>query len=153
MTTPKPRPLGPHPPQPGDSWWDQLYDPTTGDTNTPPPAKRKPRKPKPKKPRPTPLADALRDTHLNRHQQHKTRHLVYWGTAAATGWWTGLSPMLLDAMTTRGAADGVAAGVWTGIGFTIFGSLLAWSLRVWICRIPLAAAVLALALYGPNTAL
>lgn len=109
-------------------------------------------------PRETPLRDALRDTNIKPRQQAKTRTAIYWGTAAAAGWWagpgwSGLTPLLLDAMTAQGSENGVPAGVAMGVGFVLFGSVLAWRLPVWICRIPLAAAVLALALYGPDATL
>lgn len=96
----------------------------------------------------------------------RMRWLAYNGSAAAAGWWLGIEQWCADGIAQYGRAD-VGEGVWVGVGLIV--ACLVLELRShgmrhpgraplirflgWTLRIPLASAVLALALYGPNAAL
>lgn len=97
----------------------------------------------------------------------RIRWVAYNGAAAAAGWWLGIEQFCAQGIAESGRAGGVPEGVWVGIGLilgTLPIELFTHRLRDpgrhrfiralgWTARIPLAAAVLALALYGPNAAL
>lgn len=97
----------------------------------------------------------------------RVRWLAYNGSAALAGWWLGIEQWCTQGITESGLDGGVHEGVWVGVGLILATCLL--ELRThgmrapgrppliralgWATRIPLASAVLALALYGPNAAL
>jgi hypothetical protein len=99
-------------------------------------------------------------------QHPRLRTVAYNATAAAAGWWCGLGPWMFDGITHYGAHD-VARGVWVGVGLALFSLLAEWKTHAWrhpgrallvralgwAGRIPLASALLALALYGPDATL
>lgn len=96
----------------------------------------------------------------------RVRLLAYNGSAAAAGWWLGIEHFCAQGIAESGRGD-VGEGVWVGIGLIIAALVLelrSHGMRApgraplirflgWLLRIPLASAVLALALYGPNAAL
>lgn len=96
----------------------------------------------------------------------RIRFTAYNGSAAAAGWWLGITQWCTQGITESGRGD-VGEGVWVGVGLIVAALVLELrSHRMrdpgrpplvrflgWALRIPLASAVLALALYGPNAAL
>lgn len=107
-------------------------------------------------------------THLQQHLDHRPRLRVvaYNATAAAAGWQLGVGPWMHEGITHYGTHD-VARGVWVGVGLAFISLLVeakahGWRgphrpqlVRAlgWAGRIPLASALVALALYGPDAAL
>lgn len=86
----------------------------------------------------------------------RTRRLLYNASAAGAGWGLGLYHRFAWALDDCGTSQGVSAALVLGVG----GSLLIahfWDRRTrhwwpgiaWVARIPLATALLALALYAP----
>lgn len=106
---------------------------------------------------PTRVREYLRDEHGD--QQRRLRNLAYSGSAAGLGWGLGLVDRLhalLDECA-RQTGDPYAALV-LGAGVIAAAVLLVdrrtrgwYRPLAWACRIPLASAVLALALYTPHT--
>lgn len=102
--------------------------------------------------------------HLDQHPRLRT--VLYNATAAGAGWWLGLGPWMFQGITQYGAHD-VARGVWVGVGLALFSLIAEWKTHTWrhpgraplvralgwAGRIPLATALLALALYGPDATL
>lgn len=99
--------------------------------------------------------------------QHPRLLAVAYNTGAAgAGWWCGLGPWMFDGITQYGTDD-VARGVWVGVGLTLISLIAEWKTHAWRSpdrallvraagwagRIPLATALLALALYGPDATL
>jgi len=87
-----------------------------------------------------------------------TRRFLYNASAAGAGWLLGLYSKFAWALNDCSTTEGVTAGLVLGIG----GSLLiahVWDRRTrhwwpgiaWAARIPLATAILALALWAPAT--
>ncbi|MEU0102410.1 hypothetical protein [Streptomyces sp. NPDC006267] len=103
--------------------------------------------------------------HIDQHP--RLRAVAYNATAAGAGWWCGLGPWMFDGITHYGLVHNVERGVWVGIGLTTVTLLVearthAWRrpdrpalVRIagWAGRIPLATALTALALYGPDATL
>ncbi|GAA4687970.1 hypothetical protein [Streptomyces youssoufiensis] len=99
-------------------------------------------------------------------QRRRVAHMAHAGSAAAVGWWIGLGPWLHGRMEHAGADD-PSDGIALGLLVLAIAALAEWAThgwrdrdrhpitRVigWADRIPLATAVLALALYGPDAAL
>lgn len=97
-------------------------------------------------------------------QRKRVARVLYNGTAAGIGWAAGGGPWVLDSLLYYGQADG-NNGVWVGVGVIVVcliaemrshgwrhrGRHVVWQLLGWIARIPLATAVLALALYDAPT--
>jgi|GEM_PF-6720587 len=89
----------------------------------------------------------------------RTRVLLYNGTAAATGWALGLEPLMRGWITQCGHDTGhTSAALILGVGMTaLIGHQVDrrtrhwWPPLAWVCRIPLASALLALGLYAPGT--
>ncbi|WP_055591136.1 hypothetical protein [Peterkaempfera griseoplana] len=95
----------------------------------------------------------------------RRRHLLYNGAAAAVGWWSGLGPWCQHLIADFGhgsVRDGLTCGAlclfaalpidlrthaWRGAGYPLVRAL------GWVGRIPLATAVVAVALYGPDAVL
>ncbi|MEU7154722.1 hypothetical protein AB0B15_42990 [Streptomyces sp. NPDC045456] len=86
----------------------------------------------------------------------RTLVLLYNGGAAALGWAFGLVPAMRDGLYAAGAASSVNAAVLLAVGgIALIGQF--WDRRTrrwwgplpWLCRVPLASAVLSLALYAP----
>ncbi|MCD9145797.1 hypothetical protein [Streptomyces albireticuli] len=89
--------------------------------------------------------------------------LAYNGSAAGTGWWLGIGPWVHDSLIFYGQHD-TPNGVYVGCGVIAVAALaeirshnwrgpnnhIAMRLLGWLARIPLATAVLALALYTPD---
>ncbi|MGW9299407.1 hypothetical protein ACWHA3_01090 [Streptomyces cyaneofuscatus] len=115
------------------------------------------------RPRRTPQGKATR--HLDQHP--RLRAVLYNATAAAAGWYLGLGPWMFQGITHYGQAHNVQRGVWVGAGLTLFSLAVearthAWRrpdrpvltrAAGWAGRIPLATALSALALYGPDATL
>ena len=86
---------------------------------------------------------------------HGTRRLLYNGTAAGAGWGLGLYGQFADVLADCGATS-IGGGLVLGIGSTLLIAHV-WDRRTrhwwpgiaWCARIPLATAVLALALWAP----
>ncbi|MEV0778881.1 hypothetical protein [Streptomyces sp. NPDC050428] len=92
--------------------------------------------------------------------------VLYNGTAAGVGWWTGAGPWIHGRLVHYGATD-TDQGVYVGLGVVAVcliaemrshrwrrpGMHPVWRLLGWAARIPLATALLALALYGPDAAI
>lgn len=99
-------------------------------------------------------------------RRRRILYVTYNGAAAAAGWAAGIGPWMHESLMYYGATD-TANGVWVGcgvIGVTLVlemrthgwrdpGRHPVWRLLGWSARIPLASAVLALALYGPDASL
>ena len=85
-----------------------------------------------------------------------TRRLLYNASAAGTGWLLGLYRLFADAIADCGQQTSISGALVLGVGGTL---LIAhvwdrrtrhwWSGIAWAARIPLATAVLALALWAP----
>jgi hypothetical protein len=85
-----------------------------------------------------------------------TRRLLYNASAAGAGWALGLYDQFAWAINDCGTSQGIGAGLVLGLGCT---ALIAhvwdrrtrhwWGGIAWVARIPLATAVLALALWAP----
>lgn len=112
--------------------------------------------PRPTIPRPRrPFIDQLRD---HRHQPHRRRVLLYNGTAAGAGWALGLAPRCQALITECGQqTHSTSAALTLGVGIILATGLIVdrrtrhwWGPLPWILRIPLASAILALALYTPT---
>lgn len=96
----------------------------------------------------------------------RLRFVAYNTSAAAAGWQLGIAPWMSEGIALYGTYD-IARGVWLGVGLAVTSLLVeakahAWRgpsrpllIRAlgWAGRIPLASALLALALYGPDAAL
>jgi hypothetical protein len=89
----------------------------------------------------------------------RTRWLVLNGGAAGTGWFAHLAPLFRSWIADCGHQSGTGAALWLGGGLILAtaiadGSAQGWrpAFLVWVCRIPLASAVLAVALYAPGAA-
>jgi hypothetical protein len=87
----------------------------------------------------------------------RARWILHTGTAAATGWGIGLEQALRGLIAECGHDTGqVLPGVLLGLTLVTAGALLArrtrhwWPPLAWACRIPLASALLAVALYAPG---
>lgn len=91
----------------------------------------------------------------------RTRVLLYNGTAAGAGWVFGLLPLFSDWITAAqhdtgsiGTALIVGTGLVAATGMLVDRRTRAWwGPLPWICRIPLASALAALALYAPASTL
>lgn len=111
------------------------------------------------------VRDAARALLPNDPRQARRWQLVaYNGSAALVGWWAGIGSWMTDGMAS---ADSVSEGVFVGLGLA--GIAAAVELRThafrdpgrhvliravgWALRIPLASALLALALFTPDAAL
>lgn len=85
-----------------------------------------------------------------------TRRFLYNASAAGTGWGLGLYGKFAWAINDCGTTQGVGAGLVLGVGGCLLVAHL-WDRRTrhwwpgiaWVARIPLATAVLALALWAP----
>jgi hypothetical protein len=87
----------------------------------------------------------------------RTRWLLYNGTAAAAGYWVQLAPLMEGWITDCGSSTSPGGGIGLGVGLIIAAGALIdhptrgwWGPLPWLCRIPLASAVLALLLYAPG---
>ncbi|MGY5048279.1 hypothetical protein ACWDE0_22005 [Streptomyces sp. 900105755] len=86
----------------------------------------------------------------------RTRRALYNASAAGAGWGLGLYRQFAWALNDCGTSQGVAAALILGIGGTLLIAHV-WDRRTrhwwpgiaWAARIPLATALLALALYAP----
>ncbi|MFE5873022.1 hypothetical protein ACFQ6V_30825 [Streptomyces roseifaciens] len=95
-------------------------------------------------------------------RQRRLEVSAYNGAAAGTGWWAGIGPWVHDSLVFYGQHD-TPNGVYVGCGVAAAALLeirshswrgpnahVVMRLAGWLARIPLAAAVLALALYTPD---
>ncbi|NDZ63582.1 hypothetical protein [Streptomyces cyaneofuscatus] len=114
-------------------------------------------------PRRTPRRGAT--LHIDQHP--RLRAVLYNAAAAGAGWWCGLGPWMFQGITHYGQAHDVQRGVWVGAGLALVSLAVearthAWRrpdrpvltrAAGWAGRIPLATALTALALYGPDATL
>ncbi|MEE4541010.1 hypothetical protein V2S66_03380 [Streptomyces sp. V4-01] len=87
----------------------------------------------------------------------RIRWLLYTGTAAAAGYWVQLAPLMEGWITDCGRDTGTSGALALGIGLVLACGVLIdrrtrgwWGPLPWLCRIPLASAVLALLLFAPG---
>jgi hypothetical protein len=90
----------------------------------------------------------------------RARWAIYTGTAAAAGWGLGLEQLLQGLIAECGHDTGqTLPAVLVGLGLITACALIDrrtrywWPPLAWVCRIPLASALLALALYAPGVTL
>ncbi|MEU1372998.1 hypothetical protein ABZ442_04950 [Streptomyces triculaminicus] len=108
--------------------------------------------------------DAVLDTVTSDpKRRHRLEVLAYNGTAAGAGWRLGIGPWLHDSLVFYGQHD-TPNGVFVGCGVIAVAAVaevrshnwrgpdnhVVMRLLGWLARIPLATAVLALALYTPD---
>lgn len=152
---------------PAKDWWDDLY--TEDATDTLPTVPQKPPA-APAHPNTAEIrasaAQIVTTVVADPDQRRRVRHVVYNSTAAGAGWWFGAGPWMHTSLLYYGAAD-TTNGVYVGAGVIAIcliaemrshrwrqpGRHIVWRLLGWAARIPLATAVLALALYGPDALL
>ncbi|WP_435246365.1 hypothetical protein [Streptomyces sp. NRRL F-5630] len=104
----------------------------------------------------TPPARPNKQRHPRRALSAGTRRALYNASAAGAGWLTGLAPRMCTAIDDCGRTTSIGGALVLGIATCL---LLAhfldrrtrhwWPPLAWIARIPLASAILALALYAP----
>jgi hypothetical protein len=87
----------------------------------------------------------------------RTRWVLYSGASAATGYAIGLVPLMEGWIVDCGHDTSPKAAVLLGLGIATAAGILIdhrtrhwWGPLPWLCRIPLASALLALALYAPG---
>jgi hypothetical protein len=177
-STPPPAP--PAPGRPRGDWWERLYDEEQGDHGGAAPKQRR-MPPVRKEPASEPgwedaepddestPAARRRTTHSPGRRLHaayldlapRTRVLLYNGAAAGLGWAFGLVPLFERWITSCQHDTGhISAALVLGAGLALACGILIdrrsrrwWGPLPWICRIPTASAVLALALYAPASTL
>jgi hypothetical protein len=112
--------------------------------------------------RPAPARQAARRAHAAYTQlAPRTRVLIYNGTAAGIGWGFGLIRLFEGWITDCQHDTGhISAALALGTGLVVAAGTLVdrhtrhwWGPLPWLCRTPLASAVLALALYAPASTL
>ncbi|UYB41197.1 hypothetical protein SLV14_003911 [Streptomyces sp. Je 1-4] len=88
----------------------------------------------------------------------RARRLLYNGSAAGLGWFLHIGPPIKHLVETCGREAGIGASLFVGVGICGAVAVLVdrrtrhwWPPLAWVCRAPLAAAVLALLLYAPAT--
>jgi hypothetical protein len=121
--------------------------------DTPAPAKARPRPPA--APVVGPAVEHLR--HAYGQVPGRARALLYTGSAAAGGWAFGLPQRFELWITQCGHDTGTAGALVLGAGMVLACGVLIdrrtrnwWGPLPWLCRIPLASTLLALALYAPG---
>lgn len=87
----------------------------------------------------------------------RTRWFLYTGSAAAAGYVVGLVPLMNGWIASCGHDTSPRAALILGLGIATAAAVLIdqrtrrwWGPLPWLCRIPLASAVLALLLYAPG---
>lgn len=121
----------------------------TPEDDAPAPAKARPRTPA------TPAVEHLR--HAYGQLPSRARTLLYTGSAAAGGWAFGLPQRFESWITQCGHDTSTSGALVLGAGMVLAAGVLVdrrtrhwWGPLPWLCRIPLASALLALALYAPG---
>lgn len=147
-------------PEPAD-WWEP--QPTVDEPDDEPEPEEQPARPPVFAPDPAywprPHAPAIITTAPARAAaaiSPRTRRLLYNASAAGAGWGLGLYREFAWVLTDCGTSQGVAAALILGVGGTLVIAHV-WDRRTrhwwpgiaWAARIPLATALLALALYAP----
>ncbi|MGA5637102.1 hypothetical protein [Streptomyces lydicamycinicus] len=86
----------------------------------------------------------------------RARRLLYNGSAAGLGWYLHFGPPIKHLLEECGREAGIGASLIVGVGICGAAAFLIdrrtrhwWPPLAWVCRAPLAAAVLALLLYAP----
>lgn len=86
----------------------------------------------------------------------RARRLLYNGSAAGLGWYLHIGPPIKHLLEECGREAGIGASLIVGVGICGAAAVLVdrrtrhwWPPLAWVCRAPLAAAVLALLLYAP----
>jgi hypothetical protein len=117
--------------------------------DAPAPAKARPQAPA------TPVVGHLR--HAYGQVPGRARTLLYTGSAAAGGWAFGLPQRFESWITQCGHDTSTSGALVLGAGMVLAAGVLVdrrtrhwWGPLPWLCRIPLASALLALALYAPG---
>lgn len=161
---------------PETDWWDRLYDPEAADTAAAdvdvevepdvdpgempaPDVEVEPRRRRVS----ADWAPRLASWGADRHQLGMTlnpraRQLLYNGTAAGLGWLFSLPQGIESAISSCGHDAGLGPALIVGAAICAAARLLVdrrtrgwWPPLAWVCRAPLASAVLALLLYAPGT--
>ncbi|SES03786.1 hypothetical protein [Streptomyces qinglanensis] len=141
-------------PRPQTSAQPQPVEELTADPDTPEPA------PEPRRRLPTIKTGAVdqraEQVRQHLHVEHRTWVLLYNGSAATLGWSFGLVDLFGGWITDCGRDYSVTTALLLGSGIVVLlGQVLDrrtrgwWGPLPWICRAPLASAVLALGLYAP----
>nr|WSX25671.1 hypothetical protein OG690_38675 [Streptomyces tubercidicus] len=86
----------------------------------------------------------------------RARRLLYNGSAAGLGWYLHIGPPIKHLLEECGREASIGASLVIGVGICGAAAVLVdrrtrhwWPPLAWVCRAPLAAAVLALCLYAP----
>ncbi len=86
----------------------------------------------------------------------RARRLLYNGSAAGLGWYLHIGPPIKHAIESCGREAGIGASLVLGVGICGVIAVVVdrrtrhwWPPLAWVCRAPLASAVLALCLYAP----
>lgn len=143
---------------PTDDWWTRLYADRHDTHGTPRPPSATPEQ------QPVTVTVTVPQHPQQQQLSSRTRNLAYNATAGALGWGCGLGPFMHHAITECGTATHPGAGIALGVGIAAVAAVPDWYLRgarnnhhplgtavAWCARVPLASAVLALALYTPGT--
>ncbi len=141
-----------------DDWWEQLYDDKVTDTEPKGDEPDHRFQPQPDY-WPRPHIPAILTQPRERATaaiSPKTRRFLYNASAAGTGWLLGLYQQFASAIADCGHQTSIAGALTLGIGGTALIAHL-WDRRTrhwwpgiaWAARIPLATALVALALYAP----
>ena len=147
---PAPAPEQPQPEVAQDPHGQPADDPAD---DAPAPAKERPHAPAGR-----PLEPALRQARQAVEQfPGRVRVLVYTGSAAGAGWAFGLPQHFQAWITACGHDTSPGGALAFGTGLVLACGVLVdrrtrhwWGPLPWLCRIPLASALLALALYAPG---
>jgi hypothetical protein len=88
--------------------------------------------------------------------ERRAQWLLNTGASATSGWLLGLEPTFAGWITDCGHDNGTLPAVILGVGMVCAGAYINhrarawWPPLAWVCRIPFATAILALALYAPG---
>jgi len=140
---------------PSEDWWDALYGDDQPKPSQAPGPEQVPR---------YVIFERVRDRDPEARANRKAQALAFNGAAAGLGWLTGTAQLALAALEDAGQAGSPSGAIVIGVGLVIaatiadrYGRAAAGLLPEpvqpvvrFLARVPLATAVLALALYSPN---